>query len=193
MLKMAKLEFENHKNISLGCLDPSTLRQIFLEIAWQNWPFKIGLSLLDFKQDQYDVKAYGKIKVLKKKLPKASESGNLTRQGMAPFSGYHREGGNRRCWLRLRWRRLESRVARGPSLAFSTNNIFRSIPPPWKGFHCLIKEFSCISQFSLWFSIKFLEGPLDKKKVMEFILQWHLTRSSFSFSSPHILGVKYSD
>ena len=26
------------------------LRQIFLEIAWQNWPFKIGLSLLDFKQ-----------------------------------------------------------------------------------------------------------------------------------------------
>ena len=37
-------------NISLGCLDPSTLRHIFLEIAWQNWPFKIGLSLLDFKQ-----------------------------------------------------------------------------------------------------------------------------------------------
>ena len=28
----------------------STLRQIYLEIAWQNWPFKIGLSLFDFKQ-----------------------------------------------------------------------------------------------------------------------------------------------
>ena len=26
------------------------LRQIFLEIAWQNWLSKIGLSLLDFKQ-----------------------------------------------------------------------------------------------------------------------------------------------
>ena len=26
------------------------LGQIFLEIALQNWPFKIGLSLLDFKQ-----------------------------------------------------------------------------------------------------------------------------------------------
>ena len=51
MLKMAKLEFENHKNqYSLGCLDPNKLRPIFLEIAWQNWPFKIGLSLLDFKQ-----------------------------------------------------------------------------------------------------------------------------------------------
>ena len=37
-------------NISLGCLDPSTLRPIFLEIAWQNWPLKIALSLLDFKQ-----------------------------------------------------------------------------------------------------------------------------------------------
>ena len=47
-----KLEFENHKknNISLSCLDPNTLRQIFLEISWQNWPFKIGLSLFDFKQ-----------------------------------------------------------------------------------------------------------------------------------------------
>ena len=33
-----------------GPLDPNTLRQIFLEIAWQNWPFKIGLNLLDFKQ-----------------------------------------------------------------------------------------------------------------------------------------------
>ena len=33
-----------------GCLDPSTLRQIFLEIARQNWPFEIGLSFLDFKQ-----------------------------------------------------------------------------------------------------------------------------------------------
>ena len=28
-------------NISLGCLDPNTLRQIFLEISWQNWPFKM--------------------------------------------------------------------------------------------------------------------------------------------------------
>ena len=37
-------------NISHGCLDPSTIRQIFLENAWQNWPFQIGLSLLDFKQ-----------------------------------------------------------------------------------------------------------------------------------------------
>ena len=37
-------------NISLGCLDPNTLRQIFLEISRQNWPFKIGLSLFDFKQ-----------------------------------------------------------------------------------------------------------------------------------------------
>ena len=37
-------------NISHGCLDPNTLRQIFLDIAWQNWPFKIGLSLFDFKQ-----------------------------------------------------------------------------------------------------------------------------------------------
>ena len=36
-----------------------------------------------------------------KKLPKASESVNLTRQDKAPFSGYHREGGNRRCSLRL--------------------------------------------------------------------------------------------
>ena len=36
-------------NISHGGLDPNTLRQIFLEIARQNWPFKIGLSLLDFK------------------------------------------------------------------------------------------------------------------------------------------------
>ena len=26
-------------NISLGCLDLNTLRQIFLENAWQNWPF----------------------------------------------------------------------------------------------------------------------------------------------------------
>ena len=34
-----KLEFENHKkknNISFGCLDPNTLRQIFLEISRQN-------------------------------------------------------------------------------------------------------------------------------------------------------------
>ena len=32
---MSKLEFENRKktNISLGCLDPNTLRQISLEIA----------------------------------------------------------------------------------------------------------------------------------------------------------------
>ena len=37
-------------NISLSCFDPNTLRQIFLEIVWQNWPFKIGLSLFDFKQ-----------------------------------------------------------------------------------------------------------------------------------------------
>ena len=36
-------------NIFLVCLDLNTLRQIFLEIAWQNWPFKIGLSLLEFK------------------------------------------------------------------------------------------------------------------------------------------------
>ena len=50
-LKMAKLEFENHKNQYFsGCLDPNKLRPIFLEIAWQNWPFKIGLSLFDFKQ-----------------------------------------------------------------------------------------------------------------------------------------------
>ena len=38
MLKMAKLEFENHTtNISLGCFDPNMLRQIFLQIAWQDW------------------------------------------------------------------------------------------------------------------------------------------------------------
>ena len=36
--------------IGVGCLDPNTLRETFLEIAWQNWPFKIGLSLFDFKQ-----------------------------------------------------------------------------------------------------------------------------------------------
>ena len=36
--------------MSLGCFDPNTLSQMFLEIAWQNWPFKIGLSLRDFKQ-----------------------------------------------------------------------------------------------------------------------------------------------
>ena len=41
-------------NIFHGCLDPSTLRQIFLEIAWQNGPFGIGLSLLDFKQLLFD-------------------------------------------------------------------------------------------------------------------------------------------
>ena len=45
-----KLEFENHTNISHGCLDPNTLRQIFLEIALQNLPSKIGLSLFDFQQ-----------------------------------------------------------------------------------------------------------------------------------------------
>jgi hypothetical protein len=37
-------------NISLVCLDSNTLRQIFLEIAWQHWQFKISLSLFDFKQ-----------------------------------------------------------------------------------------------------------------------------------------------
>ena len=41
-------------NISLGCLDPNTLKQIFLEIAWQNWYFKIGLSLFDFQQLLFD-------------------------------------------------------------------------------------------------------------------------------------------
>ena len=34
----------------VALIDPSTLRQIFLEIAWQNWPFKISLGLLDFKE-----------------------------------------------------------------------------------------------------------------------------------------------
>ena len=43
MLKMAKLEFENHKiNISLGCFDPN-------KYFWKSHD-KIGLSLFDLKQ-----------------------------------------------------------------------------------------------------------------------------------------------
>ena len=48
---MAKLEFENHKNQYFSWLLRSEqVKPIFLEIVWQNWPFKIGLSLFDFMQ-----------------------------------------------------------------------------------------------------------------------------------------------
>ena len=40
--------------ISLGCFDPNTLRQIFLEIAWQSWHFNISLSLFDWKELLFD-------------------------------------------------------------------------------------------------------------------------------------------
>jgi len=36
-------------NISLDCLDPSIIKANIFENTWQNWPFKIGLGLLDFK------------------------------------------------------------------------------------------------------------------------------------------------
>ena len=39
---MAKLEFEHHKTYFSWLLYPNTLRQIFLEIAWQNWQFKFA-------------------------------------------------------------------------------------------------------------------------------------------------------
>ena len=42
-------------NISHGCFDLNTLRQIFLEIAWQNWHFRIGLSLFDSKLDNGNI------------------------------------------------------------------------------------------------------------------------------------------
>ena len=42
------------------------LREIFLEISWQNWPFKIGLSLVDFKQLLVDSESIVQRKLFRK-------------------------------------------------------------------------------------------------------------------------------
>jgi len=48
---LSEIDFENHKKQYFSWLLRSQhIKTNNLEIAWQNWPFKIGLSLLHFKQ-----------------------------------------------------------------------------------------------------------------------------------------------